>query len=48
VVAGSQNSQRNHLQLAFGCEGGGGGGTGGQNDERNHLQLAFECEGGEG
>ena len=29
-----RNDKKNHLRLVFGCEGGGGGGTGSQIDEK--------------
>jgi len=39
-----QKPEKHHLRLAFGCEGGGGGGR----DVKHHLWLAFEREGGGG
>ena len=41
-------NKNDHLRLAFGCEGGGGGGRGVGRTQKNHLQLAFKCEGGGG
>ena len=42
------NAQKNHLQLVFGCEGGGGGGGCVETAEKNHLRLVFGREGGGG
>jgi len=47
VVVAGWNAQKNHLQFAFGREGGGGRGVDGTT-EKNHLRLAFGCEGGGG
>jgi len=43
-----RNNENDHLQLAFGCEGGGSGGGQVKRTKKNHLRLAFGCEGGGG
>src|SRR6266567_1551980 len=42
VVANASKREKDHLRLAFGCEGGGG------SIENVRLQLAFSCKGGGG
>jgi len=46
VVGDGRNTEKNHLQLAFKCEGGGGGGRRVETAEKNHLRLTFGREGG--
>ena len=48
VVVAGWNAQKNHLQFAFGCEGGGGGSRRVETTKKSHLWLAFGCEGGGG
>ena len=48
VVGDGRNAEKNHLQLAFKCEGGGGGGRRVENAEKNHLRLTFGREEGGG
>ena len=43
-----QKAEKLHLQVAFGPEGGGGGGRWAKWIEKHQLQLTFECEGGGG
>ena len=47
MVGVIETTEKHHLQLAVGHEGGGGGSRV-ETDEKNHLQLAFGCEGGGG
>jgi len=47
VVADGRNSRKNHLWLAFECEGGGGGRSV-ESTKKTHLRLVFGCEGGGG
>ena len=48
MLGDGRNAEKNHLQLTFKCEGGGGGRRHVETAEKNLLRLAFGREGGGG